>query len=78
MRVWFCDNRSKAVAGPSASEPSRERELKWLRQPPESARGKWVALLGGELIGAPETLVELEESLRSIDLAKPALAHHID
>ncbi len=72
------DNRGKAIAGPEASEPSRKEEFEWLRHPPESARGKWVALLGSEMIAAAEKLVELEESLRSKQLPKPALVHYID
>ena len=63
---------------PEASEPSREEEFEWLRNPPESVRGKWVALLGNEMIDAAETLVELEGSLCSKDLPKPALVHYID
>ncbi len=77
--LWsIFDNRGKAIAGPEASEPSREEEFEWLRHPPESARGKWVALLGSEMIAAAEKLVELEESLRSKQLPKPALVHYID
>lgn len=72
------EREGKATVGPQASEPDREKEREWLRDPPASARGKWVALLGKEMIDAADTLRELEESLSSRELPKPALVHYVD
>lgn len=69
--------RGKAVRRP-ATEPSRREEMAWLRNPPSSARGKWVALIGSEMIASANTLPELAESVRSRDLPKPALVHRVD
>ncbi len=54
-RAWsIFDNRGKVRAVSRGPEPkSRQEELRWLNDPPESARGKWVALLGGEVAVRP-------------------------
>ncbi len=67
----------KAVRRP-ATEPNRREEMAWLRNPPESVRGKWVALVGSEMVAAADTLPKLAKSLRSKSLAKPALVHRVD
>lgn len=59
-------------------EPNRDAEFQWLRSPPDSLRGQWVALLGNELVGSGDSLAELVERLRSKNLEKLALIHHLD
>jgi len=77
--IWtIFDTQGKATLGPEASEPPREEEFEWLRHPPASVRGKWVALFGSEMIDAAETLIDLERSLRVKKLAKSALVHYVD
>ncbi len=71
------NNRKKATRRPG-NEPSRKEEFAWLSHPPESARGKWVALLGSELIGAAESLEDLMSLVRAKELPNPALVHFID
>ena len=71
-------NDGKATVGSGGPEPSTAAEFAWLRHPPESARGKWVALVGREMIAAADTLAELTDFLRSQKLAKPALVHRIE
>ena len=71
------DNRGEAIRRPGSGQ-SREEEFAWLNDPPESARGKWVALLGSELIGSAEKLQDLMELLRSKSLPKPALVHFVE
>ncbi len=61
-----------------ASGQGRAEELEWLRNPPESARGKWVALVGSRLVAAGEALAEVMESLKSMDLPKTPLVHRVD
>lgn len=71
QNAWsIFDRRGKATVGEATSEPSREAELEWLSRPPESVRGKWVALQGRELVDSAETLKELQESLAAKDLPR--------
>ena len=79
-RAWsIFDSRGKARAVPARLEPkSRKEELRWLSNPPESARGKWVALLGSEVVGMSESLAELTERIRPMNLPHSALVHYIE
>ena len=61
-----------------ASGQGRSEEFEWLRNPPESARGKWVALVGSRMVAAGEALAEVMESLKSMDLPKTPLVHRVD
>ncbi len=69
-------NRWKAATRP-ADGHSRTEELAWLRSPPESARGKLVALVGSELVAAADTMAELTECLRSKPLSRSPLVVRI-
>ncbi len=62
----------------TASGQGRAEEFEWLRNPPESARGKWVALVGNEVVAAAEALAEVMESLKSMNLPKTPLVHRVD
>ncbi len=73
------ETRGKAASradGPR--QPDRREEFEWLRDPPAWVRGKWVALVGAEVVAADESLVEVENKLRSIELAKRPLVHRVD
>jgi len=59
-------------------KPDRSADLEWLSNPPESVRGQWVALVGGDLVGASDSLSELVEDLRDRGLAGKALVHLAD
>ncbi len=77
--VWsIFDNRDKATVVPGSDEPSTVEELEWLENPPEWAHGKWVALLGSEIVASAETLAEVVEILRSKSLPRQPLIHRID
>lgn len=65
--------RSKPASGRDMSE-----EFAWLRDPPASARGQWVALIGSEMVGAARTLAELVEQLRTKRLPTSPLVHRVD
>jgi hypothetical protein len=54
------------------------QELDWLRDPPQWARGKWVALAGREAVASAETLPDLVERLDSMELPKEPLVHRVD
>ncbi len=60
-----------------ASGRDLSEEAAWLRNPPESVRGRWVALIGSELVGVAKTLAELLEELRTKNLCKEPLVHRI-
>lgn len=78
QNAWrIFDKRANAVRG-QGNEPSRSEEFDWLKSPPESARGKWVALVGKEMVAAADTLAELVEALKSLSLPKPPLVHQLD
>ncbi len=72
------DNRGKSWVVPGGPEPGRGEEFEWLRQPPEWAHGKWVALVGSRVVAAGETLKEVADSVRSQKLARTPLVHRID
>jgi hypothetical protein len=56
----------------------RTREYDWLRAQGCEYRGRWVALVGGNLLASAPTLRELQEQLRTMDLSNPPLLHRVD
>lgn len=58
-------------------EPTTSDEIEWLQSPPESARGKWVALIGRQVVGMAHSARELKKILQSKDLPQKPLIHHI-
>lgn len=58
-------------------EPSTSDEIDWLTDPPESARGRWVALIGRQVVAVADSARELKEALRSLDLAQRPLVHRV-
>ncbi|MCP4660463.1 MAG: hypothetical protein GY856_34105 [bacterium] len=70
----LCDGKSYVIPGKRG--PSRREEFKWLRNPPACYRGKWVALVGREVVASAETLKEVLASLPS-DLEHLPLAVQI-
>jgi len=78
-RAWgIFDNRGKSWISPLGPQGSSEEEFAWLKNPPEWAAGKWVALIGSEAVASADTLAELEEAVDSMDLPKLPLAVRID
>jgi hypothetical protein len=69
--------RGKATVSEDGPEPPRDQEFAWLRDPPDWARGKWVALVGPEAVAVGETLAEVSASVRSQKLARRPLVHRI-
>ena len=59
------------------TEPSTDEEFEWLRDPPAWAYGKWVALVGREAVAVADTLAEVMDTIRSADLPKKPLVHHL-
>lgn len=72
------ENRGKARVAKGGPEPSTHEEFEWLKNPPEWAHGKWVALVGSEAVAAADTLAEVVETLRSKKLPKTPLIHRIE
>lgn len=63
-----------------ASRRDRERgaEYQWLREHASAYRGRWVAILGNELVASAATLRELRNSLRSTPLPSVPLVHFVE
>ncbi len=77
--IWkVFDTGDKSWIAPGGPEPSRRKELEWLRQPPEWARGKWVALVGSEAVAVGESLKEVADAVRAQELANQPLVHRVD
>ncbi len=61
-----------------ASGRDTSEEFDWLRNPPASAHGKWVALVGSQAVALAESLAEVMAALKSMDLAQTPLIHRVD
>ncbi len=55
-------NTGRSYTRTGAGRNTRE-EFEWLQNPPERYRGKWVALVGRDVVGAAKTLKELLASI---------------
>ena len=66
-------NVGSSRSGKSATGRSTRAELEWLRDPPGALRGKWVALIGRDVIGSADSLKELVANLPP-DLEQTPLA----
>ncbi len=62
---------------PSTGRDS-SRDFRWLKDPPQEARGKWVALAGSEVLALDTKLTDLVESLSAEDLSKKPLLVRVD
>ncbi len=75
LRVHEVLNESRAQRRPATGRSIRE-ELEGLRDPPEEYRGKWVAVIGRDIVGVAASLKELVAGLPS-DLEQTPLAVQI-
>ncbi len=66
-------NVARSRSGRPATGRSTRAELDWLRDPPAALRGKWVAIIGRDVIGAADSLKELMADLPP-DLEQEPLA----
>ena len=56
----------------------RSEEREWMRQPPpESLRGKVIALVGKDVVASADTMTELARYLRTMELAKRPLVFRL-
>ncbi len=69
-------NDGKAIPDPYV-QPTVAAESDWLDNPPQEARGKWVALIGSELVGMADSVEGLMKSLASKNLELIPLVHHV-
>ncbi len=69
-------NGGKATPDPYA-QPTAAAESEWLDNPPDDARGKWVALIGSELVGIADSADALMQSLATKKLKRIPLVHHL-
>jgi hypothetical protein len=71
----FLDQRG---ATPNTTvESTTDDEIDWLANPPENARGRWVALIGRQVVAMADSIRELKQALQSLDLPQAPLVHHI-
>ena len=68
-------NEGQSFTSPATGRDMR-LEYEWLHDPPAKYRGQWVALVGGDVVGAGTTLEELQASLPR-DLGQTPLAVRI-
>jgi hypothetical protein len=71
-------DEGRATVVPDHRDVTRDEEFRWLSNPPQWARGKWVALDGGSLVAAADSLDELASALESRQLPTPPLVHLVD
>ena len=71
-------NRPQAPVATMPPEPSTDEEFEWLKNPPDSVHGKWVALVGKELVAVADTLMDLVKTLRSENFRERALVHRVE
>ena len=62
----------------SVQDSDRRREYSWLAAHARALRGKWIALVGSELVGSAASLTELLESLKPSGAQKLALIHRVE
>lgn len=70
--------KGRAGVVPDQRDVSRDEEFRWLSNPPDWARGKWVALDGATVVASADTLDEVVKALRSRRLSPPPLVHLVD
>ncbi len=70
-------NPSRMTSRP-ATAPDRSREFAWLRRHGSEYRGRWVALLGDELLASSDELEDVLSIVRSRSLRTKPLVHHIE
>lgn len=68
----------KSTLGKGGPQPGQPKDIEWLRNSPKSTRGKWVALVDGELVDTADDFAELAHSLSSKKFSRAPLVHRID
>jgi hypothetical protein len=78
------DSQLREVLGPArvlgkspARDFDRRAEFHWLKTNWEAYEGKWVALVGEDLVASTETLKELLARLAELRLEREPLIHHL-
>jgi hypothetical protein len=68
----------RATVAPGQRDVGRVEEYRWLSDPPDWARGKWVALAGATVVASADTLDEVVKAVQSRRLSPPPLVHRVD
>jgi hypothetical protein len=78
------DPKLREVLGPArvlgrspARDFDRSAEFQWLKTHWEAYEGKWVALVGEDLVASTDTLEELRARLAELRLKREPLIHHL-
>ncbi len=67
---------SKAIRS-AVRFPRREEELRWLDEHRELYKGRWVALLGNELIASADTMKQLLDAVAAKNIEGSPLIHKV-
>jgi hypothetical protein len=68
----------EARVGSGGPRLSRHADFEWLRDPPAEFRGRWVALVGGRLVGSADSLDELAVALEPQSFERAPLVHCVE
>lgn len=60
-----------------ARDVDRTREFRWLRDHWQDYRGRWVAVDGDTVLASADSLKELREILKALNVTRPPLVHRI-
>lgn len=69
---------SPRVKSSSKKDVDRSAEFRWLNLNSARFRGRWVALLGDQLVASADSLKELLAELKELKLEGRPLVHHVD
>jgi hypothetical protein len=68
---------ARVIGRSSFRDVDRRPEFHWLKTRSEAYQGKWVALVGENLVAASDTLQELRAQLAKLRLEQRPLIHHL-
>ncbi|MCP4546635.1 MAG: hypothetical protein GY835_09250 [bacterium] len=69
------DGRSTSCA---EVEPRTREEFEWLSNPPAWARGKWIGLVGRQVVVMADTMEELIAAVKARSFPQKPLLHHLE
>lgn len=68
---------ARVIGRSSFKDVDRSSEFHWLKTKSEPYQGKWVALVGENLVASSDTLQELRAQLAKLRLEQRPLIHHL-
>ena len=68
---------ARIIGKSSSTDVDRSAEFHWLKTRSAAYQGKWVALVGENLVASSDTLKELRDQLTRLPLEQRPLIHHL-